>query len=481
LSQRIEVMMRFMYALVALLVSSTAFAQRVIQNDNVGEMINSPVASAEIISGEAYEAVFDIPEAWMPETTGRPLNITGVRVLMVDNPMKSGRACGRFSIEIYEEPAAASTVEPTCELYDINNLQLCFGGTPCPAPLVCSSTSICASTPRHKPPGAQLFDLAAVPVAMGPLGFVIEGSPSQGNATFTDLTIAAINQNQGVNISPIAVTTNKVRVVLKALDEQCGTLGQGAYFPILVSDTNGVSGDSRNFIYGREPNFCPTTRHYVWEDFAPAFNQAPGDWLIRLIVDYNDSTVVPPGDMGGDMGDDMDMGVADMDETSDMGSDMDPDPMDMANNNQTNNDPNNQNNSTNNNPGNGALAITSITPESALNTASTDVLIIGAGFVPGLEVLIGTSRIGVTETRAQRISATIPEGLVPGVYDVIVTNPDDSTAVLQAGFEVLDPASIDRQSGADDGCGCMATRSNLPGTALLILLIAGFLRVRRSF
>lgn len=460
----------------ALLWTSPAVAERILQNDNVGESINSPVASAEIISGEAYEAVFDIPAEYMPENSGRPLNITGVRVLMVDKP-GGGRACGRFSVEIYEEPAGMSVVEPTCEVIDQNNLQLCILD-PCSAPLICNALSICVANPRHKDPGTKLFDLASIPVAMGPLGFVIEGSPHQGNATFTDLTIAAINQNMGVNIQPIPVTTNRVRVALRAIDEQCGTIGQGTYFPIMASDTNGVSGDSRNFLYGREPNFCPTFRHYVWEDFASGFqNSTPGDWLIRLIVDYDDNTTIP--DMGTpDMGDDMDMGIVDMD-VPDMEDDTGIDPMDMAadtGNNTTNNEPGN--NTTNN--GTGGLLVASITPNTGENTASTPVLIVGEGFQAGIEVLVGTTAIGVTETRPERIRATVPEGLTPGVYDVILTNPDDSTVVLAQAFTVTDP-STNRQSGAEEGCGCAATGAQIPGAALLLLVVGGFLRLRRRY
>lgn len=446
----------------ALLWASPAFADRIVQNDNVGESVNSPVASAEIISGEAYEAVFDIPAEYMPENSGKPLNIKGFRVLMVDNPMKAGRACGRFSVEVYEEPAGAAVVEPTCNVVDLNTFMV--------------------TNPRHKDPGTKIFDLASVPVTNGPLGFVIEGSPAQGQATFTDLTIAAINQNMGVNISPIPVPSNRLRVVVRAIDEQCGAVGQGDYYPIMVSDTNGVSGPAKNFIYGREPNFCPTFRHYVWEDFAPAFQATPGDWLIRLILDYDDTTTIP--DMGTpDMGDDMDMEVVDMDipdtEVPDMGDDTDIEPVDMATdtgNNTTNNEPGN--NGTNN--GTGGLLVASITPNTGENTASTPVLIVGEGFQPGIEVLVGTTAIGVTETRTERIRATVPEGLAPGVYDVILTNPDDSTVVLAQAFTVTDPSTA-RQSGAEDGCGCAATGAQIPGAALLLLVVGGFLRLRRRF
>lgn len=453
--------MRLLCALVCVLLSTSAWAERIIKNDNVGESVNNPTASAQLISGESYEAVFDIPAEYMPENSGRPLNITGVRVLMVNDPMKPGRACGRFSFEIYEEPPGASAVESTCTVIDLQTFQ--------------------TSNPRHKAPGTKLFDLAQVPVPMGPLGFVIEGSPAQGNASFQDLTIAAINQNQGVNIQPIAVTTNRIRVAITALDEQCGAVGQGDYFPIMVSDTNGVAGDSMNFIYGREPNFCPTFRHYVWEDFAPAFSATPGDWLIRLIVDYDDFTNPDP-DMGMDMGSDMgieDMGTADMDEmdmgvTEDSGPDM-PVSEDMGSDLGNNNGNNGTNNGTNN--GEAVFTLSSITPDSGPSGASTDVVLVGAGFEPGVEVLIGTEAIGVRETRPGRISATVPEGLALGTYDVIVTNPNGDTAILQDAYTVVDGEGLDRVNGADDGCGFASTQGS--GSALLVFVFLGVLRLRR--
>lgn len=451
--------MRLLCALVCVFLSTSAWAERIIKNDNVGESVNSPTATAQLIAGESYEAVFDIPAEYMPENSGRPLNITGVRVLMVDNPDEPGRACGRFSFEIYEEPSTTSTTAPNCT--------------------VLNPMTFATSSARHKDPGTKLFDLAQVPVPMGPLGFVIEGSPAQGNASFQDLTIAAINQNQGVNIQPIPVTTNRIRVAIKALDEQCGTAGQGDYFPIMVTDTNGVSSDSRNFIYGHEPLLCPDTRHYVWEDFAPAFSIPPGDWLIRLIVDYDDFTNPDP-DMGMDMGSDMgmdDMGTSDMDEmdmggTEDSGPDMPVgEDIDLGNNNGNNG----QNNGTNN--GEVGFTLSSITPDSGPSGASTDVVLVGAGFEPGVEVLIGTEAIGVRETRPGRISATVPEGLSLGTYDVIVTNPNGDTAILQDAYTVVDGEGLDRVNGADDGCGCTSTQGS--GSALLVFVFLGLLRLRR--
>lgn len=445
-------------ALVALsTISTAAFADRVIQNDSLGETVNATVASADIITGEAYEAVFDIPAEYLEENSGKPLNFLGVRVLMV-NGTAGGRYCGRFSVELYAEGNNASTVEASCNVVDLTTFQI--------------------TNPKYKTPGAKFFDLAQIPVTNGPLGFVIEGQPNMGNALFTDLLVSAINMNRGVNIAAVPITTSRVRVVLRALDEQCGAVGQGNHYPIMVTDQDGVSAPATNFLYGREPNFCPTFRDYHWEDFAPAFSVTPGDFLMRLIVDYDDAG--PMVDAG------MDMSVSDagMDEdmfVTDMSNDM------AGTNNGTNNSTNNAtnnttNNSTNNGSNNGtnnaigALTITSISPASSTNDKNTDVVILGTGFEAGAEVSIGATVIGVTDTEPQRIRASIPSGLELGSYDVIVSVPSGASTILANGFTVTGTNS---QSGVgDDGCGCGSTQGSA-APVLLLLFGFGLIRVRR--
>lgn len=446
-------------------VAAPVFAERVIQNDSLGESVNSTVASAEIISGEAYEAVFDIPAEYLPENSGRPLNFLGVRVLMVAGT-NAGRYCGRFSVELYDEGMNPSTVESTCNVLDLNTFQI--------------------TNPSYKEPGAKFFDVASIPVVNGPLGFVVEGQPNMGNAAFQDLTIAAINQNMGVNIAPVPITTSRVRVVLRALDEQCGAIGQGNYYPIMVTDQDGVSGVVKNLLYGREPNFCPTFRDYHWEDFAPAFSVTPGDFAMRLIVDYDNNTTIP--DAGMDM-DEADAGPDMSEDTGvvDVGVDMSEPDTGNTNNatnngtnnaiNNTTNNGNNQNNANNSNNGVGILTVTNISPDSAPNDRNTDVVILGTGFEAGVEVSIGATVIGVTDTEPQRIRATVPSGLEEGTYDVIVTVPSGSSVILADGFTVT---GLGSQSGAaEDGCGCGSVDGS-GGAGLLFLLGMGLMRRRRE-
>lgn len=437
--------------------TSSVFADRVIQNDSVGEQVDDVTASAEIIAGEAYEAVFNIPDAWLSEQSGQPLYFLGVRVLMVDGPNASQDYCGRFSVELWEEPAGAPQVQNNCTIIDTSTFQTSQG--------------------KHKDPGATIFSVeqATMSAPNGPIGYVVQGQPNMGSANFQDLEFSALNMNQGVNLSPVEITTNRVRVGIKALDLDCGPGAQGDAFPIMVSDFDGVQAPGRNFIYGREPTLCPTTRHYTWEDFGPAFgNSNPGDWIIRLIV-----SDAPGADM--DMGMEIDMDTSDMG-MSDAGTDADmrmpldggfdvsfpeqdsgtnqPDDMDTVE----------------------GISITSISPSTASNQSSVDVVILGTGFEPGLEVSLGAELIGVTSTVSGRINATVPEGLEPGDYDVIVTNPDGSSALLPAAFTVTEmfDDSVGGTTGAsDEGCGCAAGSSQGGSGLILVLAALAWARLRR--
>ena len=62
-----------------------------------------------------------------------------------------------------------------------------------------------------------------------------------------------------------------------------------------------------------------------------------------------------------------------------------------------------------------------------------EVTITGQGFRPGVTVMIGSRNAGVVSTSATEIHATIP-GETAGAVDVIVANPDGTSAVLPGAF-----------------------------------------------
>lgn len=446
-------------ATAVLFVSTASAQQSIIANDNVGEMVNGTTASAELEYGEGYGAVFDIPEAWIP---AGGIEILGLRVLMFNGPSGATRYCARYQFDIHIESAAQP--QPTG----------CFAGL----------------TLREKEPGTLIYGMTSDP-QLSNIGFEVEGNPTSGQANFQDLLFDTINKDPSLNvtINPVLTTDSRVRVTLYAVDNQCGMNGQKP--PILASDMGGTSGLGRNFVYG---TFVDTTGilgncgpyHFAWDDFAPLFTgSTPGDWVMRLIVRYDDGStgMIDMGGGGADAG--MDMGGGTDAEAMDMASseDFGMTGLDSGGGEEDMSTGGEDSGSTGNNT-TGGLGIMSISPDSGVNTESTDVVILGSGFQAGAEVLIGADNIGVTNTESGRIRATVPEGFTPGVYDVIVSNPGGDSVILSDGFEVTEPTTDgggNSASGADGGCGCAAGGDSVPAAFLVVLagLFLARLRSRR--
>ncbi len=87
-----------------------------------------------------------------------------------------------------------------------------------------------------------------------------------------------------------------------------------------------------------------------------------------------------------------------------------------------------------------APSITSVDPDSGLNTAATNIIIRGSGFFGTPTVALGTNVLAdVSLLDSTQILAVVPPGLSPQVYDLFVTNPDSQVAILPAGFAVRTP------------------------------------------
>jgi MYXO-CTERM domain-containing protein len=450
--------------------STAAMAQEsVIGNDSVGETFNGTTASAQLVLGEGYEAVFDIPPEWIGQFG---LEILGVRVAMFEGANPTDTYCARFHIDVFEEPMGGST------------------STGCP------SGAIIMPAPNKKDPGTPIYSMSTDP-AVSNIGFEVEGQSRMGQGSFIDLRYSQINNNPNLNVTlnPVVTMVPRVRVRVTPLDFACQQPGSAV--PVMLSDPDGVSAALQNFIFGYYEDINSSTfaqfrcgdYSFVWEEFGKTLafqNSNPGDWVMRLIVAYDDGSTGTI-DMG--TGGNMDAGAADMSMATDMGTEEDfgmsgmdsgtvePDsgqPMtDAGGNNNTGN-----NNTGNNGTGDG-LMITSVSPSSGPEDASTNIVIVGEGFELGAEVLLGAENIGVTEVEMGRIRATVPEGFTPGAYDVIVTNPGGATAVLVGGFEVL-AATNGSASGAEDGgCGCASGGGDAPGALLLLAIVVGVARIRR--
>jgi MYXO-CTERM domain-containing protein len=128
-------------------------------------------------------------------------------------------------------------------------------------------------------------------------------------------------------------------------------------------------------------------------------------------------------------------------------------------------------------PAGPAPTITAISPDKGTNATPVDVIVTGTNFVPGLILEIGSIPATGTEVPGPTtIHATVPANIVPGTYDVVVTNPDRQSAVLPKGYTVTSGASPPSSK-----CGCATTDTGgpagIPSALALLLLLA--LRPRR--
>ncbi len=87
-----------------------------------------------------------------------------------------------------------------------------------------------------------------------------------------------------------------------------------------------------------------------------------------------------------------------------------------------------------------------IAPVEGSRNATTNVTILGSGFVATPSVFLGGVALNnVSWVNSGRLNATVPGGLPLGTHDLFVVNPDGSTALLAQAFTVMssDPAVVD--------------------------------------
>lgn len=117
----------------------------------------------------------------------------------------------------------------------------------------------------------------------------------------------------------------------------------------------------------------------------------------------------------------------------------------------------------------GDFYIQSITPNSAAQGESVDVVILGDGFEPGTEARIGgISLTGTDVVNAETILGRTPTALPSGLHDVEVILPGGDSDYLAGAFEVT------------GGCGCTAYDGYTGrGVPLAAFALMGLLALRR--
>lgn len=122
-----------------------------------------------------------------------------------------------------------------------------------------------------------------------------------------------------------------------------------------------------------------------------------------------------------------------------------------------------------------ALTITAVSPATSAHRGKASVTVAGSGFVAGTMITIG----GVALTEVHTYDAANVLGdfdavtLVDGVYDVVVTNPDGTTATLAAAFTVGTPST-----GDDGGC-CETGTGSAPPAGWFLLALGVVIALRR--
>jgi hypothetical protein len=93
-------------------------------------------------------------------------------------------------------------------------------------------------------------------------------------------------------------------------------------------------------------------------------------------------------------------------------------------------------------PAMAAPSILSVSPNLVVNDISNVITIHGTGFEAGTLVTVGSTAVSTTVDAADTLRSIIPPGFAPDVYNVLVTNPDQTTASLPAGLTVVAPTPL---------------------------------------
>lgn len=232
----------------------------------------------------------------------------------------------------------------------------------------------------------------------------------------------ALNRLSFVEAEMDIATVNSGNVMI-AVCLESHDYDPGDNFPAIAADGNRTDFPQQSLIGTYLDGWIPSANYGV-----------TGDWVMRLCIESANIA-------GNECGDGTTPGDPTGDDTGDpIGDD-------------TGGDPN--------------FYIQSITPSSADSGQAVSVVILGAGFEPGTQALIGgISLSGTTVASDTSISGTTSPTLESGVYDVELRQPDGDVATLPGGFVVAGK------------CGCA---SHGAGSGALLGLIGAFIvRKRRG-
>ncbi len=88
------------------------------------------------------------------------------------------------------------------------------------------------------------------------------------------------------------------------------------------------------------------------------------------------------------------------------------------------------------------FSVTTITPNLVVNDIPNTISIEGTDFLPGVKVKVGDDEVTTTFISGTSITAIIPPGFLPGIYDVRVVNPGPIRIIIPAGLTVVAPTPM---------------------------------------
>jgi hypothetical protein len=123
----------------------------------------------------------------------------------------------------------------------------------------------------------------------------------------------------------------------------------------------------------------------------------------------------------------------------------------------------------------GDVVVTTVSPASGYDNEQTEISVFGSGFKPDATVRVGgTVLIAVQVSGDGLATGTVPKGMTPGKYAVVVANQDGSSGFLVDGFEI--EARLNSAPDGNSGC-AIQSRSSTSVMWLLVvavLLLAAF-------
>jgi len=98
-------------------------------------------------------------------------------------------------------------------------------------------------------------------------------------------------------------------------------------------------------------------------------------------------------------------------------------------------------------PARAVFAVTTITPNLVVNDIPNTISIEGSDFVAGAQVKVGDTEVTTTFVSDTKVTAIIPPGFLPGIYNVEVILPGPTSIVVAAGLTVVAPTPMPTATG----------------------------------